>query len=79
MNVKEILAYAYGETNTSQAQVSQEKAVEKLNKIYKKLWRVIVNTQEDYFWNYWTTDIQKGATEYEIQRKEAQVGSKLIP
>lgn len=79
MNVQEILAYAYEETNTSQAQVSQEKAVEKLNKVYKKVWRVIVNTQEDYFWNYWTTDIQKGASEYEIQRKETQVGSKLIP
>lgn len=79
MNVKEILDYAYGETNTSQAQVSQEKTVEKLNKIYKKVWRAIVNAQEDYFWNYWTTDIQKGATEYEIQRREKQLGSKLIP
>jgi hypothetical protein len=29
-----------------------------------------VNTHEDYFWNYWTTDIQQGATEYNIQRKE---------
>lgn len=78
MNVKEILAYAYGETNTSQSQVSEQKAIEKLNKIYKKLWRAIVNTQEDYFWNYWTTDIQKGITEYDIQRKEVQMGNKIV-
>lgn len=59
MNVREIIEDARAETNTSQHQVSDEKAMKKLNKIYQKVWRAIVNTQEDYFWNYWTTDLQK--------------------
>ena len=72
MKVREIIEDARAETNTSTAQISNEKALKKLNKVYQSVRRTIVRTQEDYFWNYWTTDIQKGATEYAIQRKEVE-------
>jgi Asp-tRNA(Asn)/Glu-tRNA(Gln) amidotransferase A subunit family amidase len=31
---------------------------------------MIVTTQEDYFWTYWTTDLQEWAREYKVEREE---------
>jgi hypothetical protein len=33
------------------------------------MYRMIVTTQEDYFWTYWTTDIQQWAREYKVERE----------
>lgn len=79
MKVVDIISDARAETNTSQTQINDEKALKKLNKAYQRVWRAIVNAQEDYFWNYWTTEIQEWVTEYTIQRKEVEIWSKTAP
>lgn len=72
MTVEEIIKDACLETNTSLKDYGEEKALLDLNKIYRKVWRNVVKVHEEYFWNYWVTDIQEWATEYAIQRKEEE-------
>jgi DNA-binding PadR family transcriptional regulator len=38
--------------------------------MYKEIYRMIVNTQENYFRTYRNTDIQEWATEYKIEREQ---------
>ena len=66
--MKRFIEDALEETNTSKAEYWEDKLKADCTKVYLRIWREIVNTHEDYFWNYWTTDIQQGATEYNIQR-----------
>lgn len=73
MDVKQIIEDACTETNTSLKEYWEEKALLDFNKIYRRVWRSVVRTHEDYFRNYWTTDIQEWVTEYAIQRKEQEV------
>ena len=68
--MKRFIEDALKETNTSKTEYWEDKLKADCTKVYLRIWREIVNTHEDYFWNYWTTDIQQGATEYNIQRKE---------
>ena len=68
MTIEQILQTAYEDTNTSTANYPYTKGLKKLNEIYKELYRMINSIDENYFWNYWTTDIQTWATEYDIQR-----------
>lgn len=68
MTIEQILQTAYEDTNTSTANYPYTKGLKKLNEIYKELYRMITSIDENYFWNYWTTDIQTWATEYDIQR-----------
>lgn len=68
MTIEQILQTAYEDTNTSTANYPYTKGLKKLNEIYKELYRMITSIDENYFWNYWTTDIQTDATEYDIQR-----------
>ena len=70
MNVEDIILDASMETNTSVNEYWESKIIRDLNSVYKKVWRNIVRLHEDYFWNYWTTDIQEDVNEYAIQRKE---------
>ena len=70
MTLKELFVEAYEDTNTSTANYPYSKALIKFNEIYEEVWRMIVTTQEDYFWTYWTTDIQAWAREYKIEREE---------
>jgi len=70
MNVEEIFNQAYLETNTSKADYPYEKALVVFNELYKQVWRKIVNQDKQYFWNYWTTDIQAWVTEYSISRHQ---------
>ena len=68
MTIEQILQTAYEDTNTSTANYPYTKGLKKLNEIYKEIYRMINSIDENYFWNYWTTDIQTWATEYDIQR-----------
>lgn len=68
MTIEQILQTAYEDTNTSTANYPYTKGLKKLNEIYKELYRMINSIDENYFWNYWTTNIQTWATEYDIQR-----------
>lgn len=68
MTIEQILQTAYEDTNTSTANYPYTKGLKKLNEIYKELYRMITSIDENYFWNYWTTNIQTWATEYDIQR-----------
>lgn len=70
MTIQEILKEAYEDTNTSTANYPYEKALKKLNSIYKELYRMIVHIDEDYFWTWWNTDLQAWAREYKVERKE---------
>ena len=72
MTIEDIFDEAYEDTNTSKANYSYEKALRKFNALYKELYRMIVTTQEDYFWTYWNTDIQEGAREYKVEREQTQ-------
>jgi hypothetical protein len=58
MTIEQILQTAYEDTNTSTANYPYTKGLKKLNEIYKELYRMITSIDENYFWNYWTTDIQ---------------------
>ena len=73
MTIEQILQTAYEDTNTSTANYPYTKGLKKLNEIYKELYRMINSIDENYFWNYWTTDIQTWATEYDIQRDAVTV------
>lgn len=70
MTIQEIFDDAYEDTNTSVANYPYAKALRKFNKVYKEIYRLIVTTQEEYFWTYWNTDLQEWATEYKIERKQ---------
>lgn len=70
MNVQKLIEKSCRKTNTSLTEYWQDNVLDDLNEIYSEIWRLIVNMHEDYFWTYWTTDIQEWATEYNIQRTE---------
>jgi len=59
MTIQDLLVEAYEDTNTSTANYPYTKVLKKLNEIYSEMYRMIVTTQEDYFWTYWTTDLQE--------------------
>lgn len=69
MTIQDLLEEAYEDTNTSTANYPYTKGLKKLNEIYSEMYRMIVTTQEDYFWTYWTTDIQQWAREYKVERE----------
>lgn len=73
MNVARILELSYFDTNSNKDNFITNYWIDKLNEIYKKVWRAIVKKYKDYFWNYWTTDLQAGIVEYAIQRKEVNL------
>ena len=70
MTIQEIFDDAYEDTNTSVANYPYAKALRKFNKVYKEIYRLIVTTQEEYFWTYWNTDLQQWASEYKIEREQ---------
>lgn len=70
MTLQDLFVEAYEDTNTSTANYPYSKALIKFNEIYEEVWRMIVTTQEDYFWTYWNTDLQEWAREYKIEREE---------
>lgn len=69
MTIQNLLEEAYEDTNTSIANYPYTKGLKKLNEIYSEMYRMIVTTQEDYFWTYWTTDLQEWAREYKVERE----------
>ena len=69
MTIQDLLVEAYEDTNTSIANYPYTKGLKKLNEIYSEMYRMIVTTQEDYFWTYWTTNIQEWAREYKVERE----------
>ena len=69
MTIQDLLVEAYEDTNTSIANYPYTKGLKKLNEIYSEMYRMIVTTQEDYFWTYWTTDLQEWAREYKVERE----------
>lgn len=69
MTIQDLLEEAYEDTNTSIANYPYTKGLKKLNEIYSEMYRMIVTTQEDYFWTYWTTDLQQWAREYKVERE----------
>ena len=70
MTLNDLFVEAYEDTNTSTANYPYTKALTKFNEIYSEVWRMIVTTQEDYFWTYWTTDLQAWAREYKVEREQ---------
>ena len=70
MTLQDLFVEAYEDTNTSTANYPYTKALTKFNEIYSEVYRMIVNTQEDYFWTYWNTDLQEWAREYKVEREE---------
>lgn len=69
MTIQDLLGEAYEDTNTSTANYPYTKGLKKLNEIYSEMYRMIVTTQEDYFWTYWNTDLQQWAREYKVERE----------
>jgi hypothetical protein len=59
MTIEEIFQEAYEDTNTSVANYPYAKALKKFNAMYKEIYRMIVNTQENYFRTYRNTDLQE--------------------
>lgn len=70
MTIQDLFVEAYEDTNTSTANYPYSKALTKFNEIYDEVYRMIVTTQEDYFWTYWTTDIQAWVREYKVEREQ---------
>jgi len=70
MTIQDLIVEAYEDTNTSTANYPYSKALRKLNEVYSEVYRMIVTTQEDYFWTYWTTDLQEWAREYMVEREQ---------
>lgn len=70
MTIQDLLVEAYEDTNTSTANYPYTKGLKKLNEVYSEVYRMIVTTQEDYFWTYWTTELQAWAREYKVEREE---------
>ena len=69
MTLQDLFVEAYEDTNTSTANYPYTKALTKFNEIYAEMYRMIVTTQEDYFWTYWNTDLQEWAREYKVERE----------
>ena len=70
MTIQDLFVEAYEDTNTSTANYPYSKALKKFNELYEEVYRMIVTTQEDYFWTYWNTDLQEWAREYKIEREQ---------
>ena len=70
MTLQKLFEDAYEDTNTSTANYPYSKALDKFNEIYSEVWRMLVTTQEDYFWTYWNTDLQAWAREYKVEREQ---------
>ena len=70
MTIQDLFVEAYEDTNTSTANYPYTKALKKFNELYEEVYRMIVTTQEDYFWTYWNTDIQAWAREYKVEREQ---------
>lgn len=70
MTLQDLFVEAYEDTNTSTANYPYTKALTKFNEIYSEVYRMIVTTQEDYFWTYWNTDLQEWAREYKVEREQ---------
>ena len=70
MTIQDLLEEAYEDTNTSTANYPYTKGLKKLNEIYSEMYRMIVTTQEDYFWTYWNTELQEWAREYKVEREQ---------
>ena len=70
MTLQDLFNEAYEDTNTSIANYPYSKALTKFNEVYKKVYRMIVNAQENYFWTYWNTDLQEWAREYKVEREQ---------
>lgn len=70
MTIQDLFVEAYEDTNTSTANYPYSKALTKFNEIYEEVYRMIVTTQEDYFWTYWNTDLQEWAREYKVEREQ---------
>ena len=70
MTIEEIFKEAYENTNTSVTNYPYEKKKKKFNAMYKEIYRMIVNTQENYFRTYRNTDLQEWASEYKIEREQ---------
>ena len=70
MTLQDLFVEAYEDTNTSTANYPYAKALTKFNEIYSEVYRMIVTTQEDYFWTYWNTDLQEWAREYKVEREQ---------
>lgn len=68
MNVQQLLEHAYYKTNTSASSYPSWVVLNYLNKAYKNIYRAIVQADEKFFWNWWTTSITIGSTEYDIIR-----------
>ena len=78
--MKRFVEDALIETNTSASEYWADKLARDCNKAYLRIWREITQTHEDFFWNYWITDIQAWANEYEIQRTwEEDEDENVIP
>ena len=69
MTIQDLIVEAYEDTNTSTANYPYTKGLKKLNEIYSEMYRMIVTTQEDYFWTYWNTDLQQWSREYKVERE----------
>ena len=59
MTLQDLFVEAYEDTNTSTTNYPYLKALNKFNEIYSEVFRMLVTAQEDYFWTYWTTDLQE--------------------
>ena len=70
MTIQDLFVEAYEDTNTSTANYPYSKALKKFNELYEEVYRMIVTTQEDYFWTYWNTDLQAWAREYKVEREQ---------
>ena len=70
MTIQDLFVEAYEDTNTSTANYPYSKALKKFNELYEEVYRMIVTTQEDYFWTYWNTDLQEWAREYKVEREQ---------
>jgi hypothetical protein len=73
MTIQDLFIEAYEDTNTSTANYPYSKALTKFNEIYSEVRRMIVSTQEDYFWTYRTTNLQEWASEYKVEREETEL------
>ena len=77
--MKRFIEDAVLETNTSVADYWEDKLYGDAIKVYLQVWRTISNTHEDYFWNYWFTDLQEWANEYELQGQWLTSWDEQIP
>lgn len=79
MSVSQILTEAYFNTNSNPANFPTNYGINKLNEIYRQVYKNIIKKYREYFWNYRTTDITKWLSEYAIQRKEVNLWTTQDP